>query len=118
MLINFSKISHQPYKFDISEKGVKFTGEIIKKSQNICELKGRLDGILAYICDRCGENFNLKINETVNLILSNGIFKDDNHEISDVIEFLNGVINLDEILQSEIEAYKSGYFYCDKCKNL
>ena len=48
----------------------------------------------------------------------NGIYKDKDDELSNTIEFYNGQIDTDEILISELEAYKSDYFYCDKCKIL
>ena len=45
-------------------------------------------------------------------------YKDKDDELSNTIEFYNGQIDTDEILISELEAYKSDYFYCDKCKIL
>ncbi len=34
------------------------------------------------------------------------------------MEFFDGNIDLKEVLESELEAFKSDYFYCEKCKNL
>lgn len=54
----------------------------------------------------------------LNLILSDGYYKDKPGELCDVIEFFEGEIDLDEIIQSEIESFKSDYFYCENCRNL
>lgn len=58
------------------------------------------------------------INQDVDLLLSDGIYKDADNEFSDVIEFFDGEMDLDEVFVSEVEAYKSDYFYCENCKNL
>ena len=60
----------------------------------------------------------LLYDEDVNLILSDGIYKDEEENLDDAVEFFDGFINLEEVLTSEIEAFKSDYFYCEKCKNL
>ena len=35
--------------------------------------------------------------------------------LDNVIEFFDGKIDFDEVIQSEVESFKSGYFYCDEC---
>ena len=40
------------------------------------------------------------------------------NELSDTVEFFDGNIDLKEVFESELEAFKSDYFYCEKCKNL
>ena len=52
------------------------------------------------------------------MLLSEGVFNDERHESLDVMEFFGTEVDLDEILRSETEAFKSDYFYCENCKNL
>ena len=44
--------------------------------------------------------------------------KTEKNELSDTVEFFDGNIDLKEVFESELEAFKSDYFYCEKCKNL
>ncbi len=125
MKISFAKIANNQIPFELNSDGLNFNGGLKRISQNLVSCKGKIVGEIAHNCDRCGEDINLKLDEDVNLILSDGIYKDneenldDNEEnLDDAVEFFDGFINLDEVLTSEIEAFKSDYFYCEKCKNL
>lgn len=115
-MMNFQKISSSPTKFSVEVNGVKFSGNLTKKDTNLVSCKGIMTGIIPYICNRCGDEFELEINENIDLLLSNGIFKDDQTPNLDVMEFFDEKIDLEEVLQSELEAYKSDYLYCSKCK--
>ena len=67
-------------------------------------------GEIKYICDRCGEEFMLPVDQNVELNLSDGVYKDNENELSDTMEFYDGNIDLIEVFESEIEAFKSDYF--------
>lgn len=118
MKISFSKIANNQMPFELNSDGLIFNGELEKINQNLVSCKGRIVGEIAHNCDRCGEDINLKLDEDVNLMLSDGIYKDKEENLDDAVEFFDGFINLEEVLTSEIEAFKSDYFYCEKCKNL
>ncbi|WP_297936565.1 YceD family protein [uncultured Campylobacter sp.] len=118
MKISFAKITNNQMPFELNSDGLNFNGELKRINQNLVSCKGNIVGEIAHNCDRCGEDINLKLDEDVNLILSDGIYKDKEENLDDVVEFFDGFINLEEVLTSEIEAFKSDYFYCDKCKNL
>ena len=118
MKIAFAKISATPVPFEISRDGLKLSGNLKRKDSKFIECKGKIKGKIPYICDRCGKEFNLDVNESVNLLLSEGVFNDEGHENMDVMEFFGAEIDVDEILRSETEAFKSDYFYCENCKNL
>ena len=60
----------------------------------------------------------LPVDQNVELNLSDGVYKDNENELSDTMEFYDGNIDLIEVFESEIGAFKSDYFYCEKCKNL
>ena len=117
MKIAFAKISASPVPFEISQNGLKFSGNLKRKDSKFIECKGEIKGKIPYICDRCGKEFDLEVSESVNLLLSEGVFNDEKHESLDVMEFFGAEVDVDEILRSEMEAFKSDYFYCEECKN-
>ena len=117
MKIAFAKISASPVPFEISQDRLKLSGNLILKDSKFIECKGEIKGKIPYICDRCGKEFDLDVSESVNLLLSEGVFNDERHESLDVMEFFGAEVDLDEILRSETEAFKSDYFYCEECKN-
>lgn len=117
MKIAFAKISAAPVPFEISRDGLKLSGNLKRKDSKFIECKGEIKGKIPYICDRCGKEFDLDVNESVNLLLSEGVFNDERHESLDFMEFFGTEVDPDEILRSETEAFKSDYFYCEECKN-
>ncbi|WP_297963513.1 hypothetical protein [uncultured Campylobacter sp.] len=117
MKIAFAKISAAPVPFEILRDGLKLSGNLKRKDSKFIECKGEIKGKIPYICDRCGKEFDLDVNESVNLLLSEGVFNDERHESLDVMEFFGAEVDVDEILRSEMEAFKSDYFYCEECKN-
>ena len=117
MKIAFAKISAAPVPFEISQDRLKLSGNLKRKDSKFIECKGEIKGKIPYICDRCGKEFDLDVSESVNLLLSEGVFNDEKHESLDVMEFFGAEVEVDEILRSEMEAFKSDYFYCEECKN-
>lgn len=116
MELAFRKVAKEGSDFSLKSENVHFFGKVFLKSSNKVFLKAKLEGEAEHICDRCGEDIALKINEPVELIISDGIYQGELSEL-DVVETEGGVVNFDEILESEIQSYKSDYHYCDKCKS-
>jgi uncharacterized metal-binding protein YceD (DUF177 family) len=116
MKIGFVKVGSQPIDFEISKENLTFSGTLIKFSRSLIELEAKITGELEMPCDICAEDFNNNINESVKFHISDGICNDDDSEY-DIIEIDNSMIDLDEILGSEIELYKSNYFSCPECTN-
>ena len=117
MKIAFAKISASPVPFEISLDGLELSVNLKRKDSKFIECKGEIKGKIPYICDRCGKEFDLDVSESVDLLLSEGVFNDERHESLDVMEFFGAEVDVDEILRSETEAFKSDYFYCEECKN-
>lgn len=115
MKISFDKISATPLKFITENDSLKFSGSLSRKASGEVLLLGTVAGEFSHFCDSCGDEILLNLDEKIELILNKGIYKDDEHKVLDVIEIFSDEINLDEIFISEIEAYKSDYFYCEKC---
>ncbi|QPH88542.1 hypothetical protein [Campylobacter concisus] len=119
MIISFSKIANKDISFELAgNDNLVFSGILKRKDPFLVKCQGKIKGNINYICDRCGEVFMLPIDQDVELNLSDGIYKDSENELSDTMEFFDGNIDLKEVLESELEAFKSDYFYCEKCKNL
>lgn len=118
MKIQFQKISNQPVSFELESGDLKFFVDLRKKSDKLLFCNARIFGNLAHNCDRCGDDIVLGLDENLTLLISDGIYTQSENELDDVVEFFNGEIDLDELFLSEIEAFKSDYFYCENCKNL
>ena len=119
MIISFSKIANKDISFElVGNDNLVFIGILKRKDPFLVNCLGKFNGNIIYVCDRCVEDFLLPIDQDVELNLSDGIYKDSENELSDTMEFFDGNIDLKEVLESELEAFKSDYFYCEKCKNL
>jgi len=116
MKIDFRKILSQPQKLSIDISKTVFDGNFFKKKDDLVLLNGKLSGEVESICDRCGNDFGLKIDEEIFLKLVNGFVSLQDEEDLDIIE-CDGVIDFEEILLGEIESIKLDYNYCNKCKN-
>ncbi len=116
MQIAFEKLSSSPKPFEISLQGVTLSGTLSKQHHDTAILDGMLDGALEVQCDRCGVLFDVAIKQPLKLELSQHTRQ--NKDNLDIIEFLDGIIDLEYILQSEIDSIKSTYHYCEKCDGI
>lgn len=116
MKIGFTKIGKEPLPFEVSKEEVIFSGTLVKFSRSLIELEAKITGKLEIPCDICAEDFKNSVNESVKFHIADGIYKDDDSEY-DIVEIENSIVDLNEILESEVELYKSNYFYCENCQN-
>ncbi|MCW1360431.1 hypothetical protein [Campylobacter sp. US33a] len=115
MKIAFSKINSVDYPFKLNLENVIFEGKISKINPKLLKINAIMSGFVYRPCDSCGEEIELSLNEDIEVFASDGIFKDQENELSNTIEFFDSQIDLIEIAISELEAYLSDYFYCSKC---
>ena len=89
-------------------------GSLQKSGYHRVMLLGEMKGSVAVTCNRCGNGFLHPFETALRLTVTDQIVeaKDD----LDIIEFLDGRIDISFILQSEINTVKSEYHYCDKCQ--
>ena len=80
-------------------------------------LEAKITGKLLIPCDICADEFNNSINEGVKFYLSDGIYKVEDDSEYDIVEVENSMIDLEEILESELELFKSSYFCCENCQD-
>ena len=115
MQIQFEKISTTPKAFKVETDGVRLEGTLQKNGHSLVLLDAKLQGELSLICDRCGCDHTRSIDTELKLTISDRV--SENKDDLDIIEFLDGVIDLSYILESEMNAIKGEYHYCDKCSS-
>ena len=116
MKIPFSKLGMVAYPFKLNLENIVFEGELKRKDAKLAQIAMQMKGVVYRICDSCGKEMELEIDEYIKVLASDGIFKDEEGKMSDVVEFFDGQIDLIELGVSELESYLSGYFYCDDCE--
>ena len=117
MKIGFAKVGTTAIPFDISKGNLNFSGTLVKFSRYLIELEAKITGDILIPCDICAEEFSDSINESVKFHLSDGLSKVENDSLVDIVEIEGSMIDLEELLSSELELYKSNYFSCENCKN-
>ncbi len=115
MKIAFDKIGHSQKDFCLNFKNISFSGNLIKESRDRVKLDADIKGNLELICDRCGEKYIEYIDSPISLTLTNKVIttQDD----LDIIEFLDGTIDLNFIIESEISSIENSYHICNVCKD-
>lgn len=114
MKIEFKKVPQTPKELAVEFNSVKIEGTFCKISQSLVKIDAMLIGNTDIDCCRCGITDNIQLNEKLDFLLSDRIIKNDESEDL-VIEIENGLIDFDEIIQSELEAIKSDYHICEQC---
>lgn len=113
MKIEMRKITQTPKDFCISADGVELRGEIFRKASKIFEMNAVLKGSLELICDISGDLFIKSFEQPLVLYISDGIWdvQSQNSRLDDfdVVEFFDGFVDVEYILQSEIESIKMDY---------
>ncbi len=115
MQIAFEKVSSTAKPVEVQENGVFLKGTLQKSGFHQVTLDATLSGELVLDCDRCGASYRSNIDSALKLKLSDRVSEDKDD--LDIIEFLDGKIDILYILQSEITSIQSTYHYCDSCDN-
>lgn len=85
------------------------------KKSNLAQLNGTITGSISIPCDLCAEEVENSLNEEITFYLSDGLYEGNDEEL-DVVEIDKSMIDLEELLKSEIELIKSDYFCCENCE--
>lgn len=115
MQIQFEKVATTPKDFELEYGDILFRGILQKTGYSSVLLDAEIQGDLLLICDRCGCDYSQKLDTELKLTISNKI--SENKDDLDIIEFLDGVIDLDYTLESELNALRGEYHHCNKCSN-
>ena len=115
MKIVFDKIGSTAKPIELKLDGILLDGTLQKSGYHQVTLDAQMGGSIELSCDRCGDTYDYEIDSRLKLKLSD-LISEDKVDL-DIIEFLDGEIDLSYILQSEITSIESTYHYCDKCDN-
>jgi len=113
MKIVFDKIGSTKKPFKLSVSGISLEGTLVKSGYHRVKLEGELQGSIELTCDRCGKEYQEDMKSPLQLTLSDEVIETEDD--LDIIEFIDGVIDLDFIVQSEIASVENSYHYCKKC---
>jgi len=113
MTIVFDKINSTAKPIGLISKGITLEGTLQKSGYHQVTLDATLNGCIDLDCDRCGETYSYDMDGKLRLKLSD-LVSEDKDDL-DIIEFLDGKIDLLYILESEITSIESSYHYCNKC---
>lgn len=118
MKIEFKKIPLQASEFEINSNSVNFLGTFSKISSKLAKINSELSGTFDVDCCKCGETFKIPVEEKIDFLLSDGIYSSENTDNEEfvIIEVDDHVVDLNEILHSELESLKSEYHVCETCK--
>jgi len=114
MNIPFRHLGKIPQPFEISKDDIHLSGTLLRKEGDLFLMQAHMNGKLSVFCDICAEQFDIMLDDEINLLLSDGIYRGSVSEL-DVVE-MNGSVDMDELLHSEIGLVKSDYHRCELCK--
>lgn len=107
------KISTTPKQIALEYDGVNLNGELYRIDSQLLCLKAKLGGELELLCDRSGESYRQALDNDLVLYISDGLWDVQSQRTTinnlDIIEFFDGFVDLDYILQSEVESIKADY---------
>ncbi len=115
MKIVFDKVGQSIKPFDLTVNGVRLEGTLAKSGYHRLALEGNLSGQVKLDCDRCGNAYHYDMKSPLHLTLSDELIETEDD--LDIIEFIDGVIDLEFIVQSEIASVQNAYHYCEECDN-
>ncbi|GGD42119.1 hypothetical protein GCM10012288_15400 [Malaciobacter pacificus] len=117
MKIEFRKVPSTPKELVVEIDSVKIEGTFCKISQSLVKIDAELTGNTDIDCCRCGKTEFIEVDETLNFLLSDGIYKNNESEEL-VIEIENSLIDFNDIIESELNSIKSDYFICEECSQI
>ena len=115
MKIVFDKIGSTKKPFQLKLSDVSLEGDLVKRGYHRVRLEAQVDGKVQLFCDRCGDEYQYDMKYPLHLTLSDEVIETEDD--LDIIEFIDGVIDLEFIIQSEIASIKNSFHCCEKCDN-
>ena len=114
MIFAFDKVGTSPRPFSLEHQRVRLEGTLYKKSPHRVKLDATLRGTISLDCDRCGHPYNRDLDEHLIFQISDEVVQDKDN--LDIIEFLDGRMDLLFLLESEINALEGDYHFCPQCE--
>jgi len=117
MNIQLRKVTSTPIDFEIKSENIAFKGFLQYHSGKLILLHANLSGAMEIECDTCATKFELPLSNDIEFFISDGIYEDEDGIELDVVEALNGSVDMEELLASELELIRSDYHSCPNCKD-
>lgn len=117
MKIEFKKVPQTPKEFQSDYNSVRIEGTFCKISPSLVKIDATLNGNTDVQCIRCGENDTINLDEKLDFLISDGIYKSNSDKEELVIEVDDSFINFDDIIQSEVSSIYSDYHICANCED-
>ena len=117
MKIEFRKVPQINKELEFNYNSVKIEGTFCRISQSLVKIDAVLKGSTDIDCCRCGITEQIEVDEELQLLLSDGLYKGDESEYL-LIEVENSLIDFNEIIESELNSIKSDYHICNNCLQL
>ena len=114
MQIAFNKIKNAQVDIDYSKDKSNILGYLERVNKDSVKLEANFSTKVTLTCNRCGKEFEKGISYPLNLLLTDGAYRDKD-EI-DIVEFFEGKIDFEYLLKSELSLIEGDYNYCDDCK--
>lgn len=118
MKVDFSKATKDAKPFEVASNQTHLKGSFKKVSGGLVRIKGQLTGTLRVTCDRCAEEFDITLDEHIELKAADYEYASDQEDALDVQEFPNGIIDFDKIIRDEVILLESDYHCCTQCNDL
>ncbi len=114
MKIACRHIGNRPIEFKLENEEMTFFGSIVFQKGSLFYLNGHIDGHFSAPCDICAEPFDTILDETIEILVSDGVYEGMD-EMLDVVEVLDSVVDMETIFHSEAELIKCDYRRCPDC---
>lgn len=116
MKIEFRKVSPTKKEFSTKVDSVTFEGTFCKISPKLVEIEARITGDTQVECCKCGKDLTISFDEPLQMLVSDGVYSNSDEE-KIIIEIDDGIIDFDDIINSEIESIHSDYIVCEECQD-
>jgi len=116
MKITLRKVGKTPLNFEKTVENITIKGYLQYDDNKLILLDAMLSGAIETECAVCGDEYELDVEEKLKFYVSDGIYKDENNALIDVVETKGGELDIEELLHSEIEILKSDYNCCEFCE--
>ncbi len=115
MKIEFKKVGFNKKEITISKQKLNLSGDLKRSGKDLVDFDAKLQGQVSVECSRCGKEFELDVDEKLDLKLSDGVYRGFDEEV-DVIEFYDGSIDMQQLIDSEEASIQLDYNICKECK--
>ncbi len=112
--IAFAKIGKSPKSFAFEKEGVSLSGTLERSGLHRLKMDADFSGERELLCDRCGKRYTHCFSQALEMTLSEETLS--TKEDLDIIEFLDGVVDFDYIVESELASLEGAFHFCSACE--